>query len=193
MSSPRPRQARGVALDRLAERSGARCDDGAGAGDDGASRAGGLGGVVVTGVTLDSRTVRPGDLYAALPGFTTHGAAFGASARDAGAVAVLTDPGGLATLRALGVTLPALVSDDPRAVLGDLAAEVHDHPAAALRLVGITGTNGKTTTAYLVESGLRHLGLTTGLIGTVETRIGTERLPRPGPPRRLPTCTPCSP
>ncbi len=134
-------------------------------------------GVGISGVTLDSRTVHPGDLYAALPGLATHGAAFAASARASGAVALLTDPAGLLLLREAGVDLPALVVDQPRAVLGDLAAQVYGRPADALGLVGITGTNGKTTTAYLVESGLRHLGLATGLIGTVETRIGAHRLP----------------
>jgi len=133
--------------------------------------------VGVSGVTLDSRTVHPGDLYAALPGLATHGAAFGALAQGSGAVALLTDPAGLLLLREAGVDLPVLVVDHPRAVLGDLAAEVYGRPADALALVGITGTNGKTTTAYLVESGLRHLGLATGLIGTVETRIGANRLP----------------
>ena len=171
VSSARPREVHGTGLDALRGTApGLRLDVGEADGD--AARA-----VLVTGVTLDSRAVRPGDLYAALPGFTTHGAAFAAAARDAGAVAVLTDEAGLVRLRGDGVTLPCLVADDPRAVLGGLAALVHGHPAQALTLVGVTGTNGKTTTAYLVESGLRHLGLATGLIGTVETRVGPTRLP----------------
>ncbi|MDQ2756506.1 MAG: UDP-N-acetylmuramoyl-L-alanyl-D-glutamate--2,6-diaminopimelate ligase [Actinomycetota bacterium] len=164
MSSPRPRHVPGVPLDVVAALVGARTE-------------GHTPPALVTGVTLDSRVVRPGDLYAALPGYSTHGAGFGAEAREAGAVAVLTDPSGLPVLRDAGVFLPTLVVDHPREVLGDLAAQVYGRPADALTLVGITGTNGKTTTAYLVESGLRHLALTTGLIGTVETRIGTERLP----------------
>ncbi|NYI07096.1 UDP-N-acetylmuramoyl-L-alanyl-D-glutamate--2,6-diaminopimelate ligase [Allostreptomyces psammosilenae] len=126
----------------------------------------------VTGITHDSRAVRPGDLYAALPGARAHGADFAAQAAAAGAVAVLTDPAGAATAGATG--LPLLVVDSPRAVMGDLAALVHDRPGDALTLVGVTGTNGKTTSAYLLEGGLRAAGRATGLIGTVETRLGEE-------------------
>ena len=130
--------------------------------------------VLVTGVTLDSRTVRGGDLYAALPGFNVHGARFARDAVEAGAVAVLTDPEGARSLE--GLAVPVVVVEDPRAVLGNVASRVYGDPAAALALVGITGTNGKTTTAYLVESALRAHGRRTGLIGTVETRIGDERV-----------------
>jgi UDP-N-acetylmuramoyl-L-alanyl-D-glutamate--2,6-diaminopimelate ligase len=126
--------------------------------------------VQVTGVIHDSRQVRPGDLYAALPGANTHGAAFVAEAAAAGAVAVLTDPAGAGSTGSLA----AVVIDNPRALLGQLAAEVYGHPAGDLLMFGITGTNGKTTTAYLMESGLRAAGRVTGLIGTVETRVGDE-------------------
>jgi UDP-N-acetylmuramoyl-L-alanyl-D-glutamate--2,6-diaminopimelate ligase len=128
----------------------------------------------VTGVTLDSRAVRPGDLYAALPGFNAHGATFARSAVESGAVAVLTDAAGAVQLADLAV--PVLVVDEPRGALGVLAAEVYGHPARALTMIGVTGTNGKTTTAYLLESALRGHGLRTGLIGTVETRIGPVRV-----------------
>ncbi|MBB2901510.1 UDP-N-acetylmuramoyl-L-alanyl-D-glutamate--2,6-diaminopimelate ligase [Kineococcus radiotolerans] len=131
-------------------------------------------GTPVTGVTLDSRRVRPGDLYAALPGANVHGARFAAQAAASGAVAALTDPAGADLVAAAG--LPALVVDDPRAVLGDLAARIHGRPGDVLTTVGVTGTNGKTTTAYLVESLLRSAGWTTGLLGTVETRIAGERV-----------------
>lgn len=130
--------------------------------------------VLVTGVTLDSRAVVEGDLYAALPGFNVHGARFAADAVAAGAVAVLTDPEGRDRLSDCRV--PVVVSADPRGVLGDVADLVYGHPSAALTMLGITGTNGKTTTAYLVESALRAHGRRTGLIGTVETRIGDERI-----------------
>jgi UDP-N-acetylmuramoyl-L-alanyl-D-glutamate--2,6-diaminopimelate ligase len=85
-------------------------------------------------------------------------------------VAVLTDAAGAELLTDL--TVPVLVVDEPREALGGLAAEVYGHPSRDLTMVGITGTNGKTTTAYLIESALRGHGLRTGLIGTVETRIG---------------------
>ncbi|TQM58443.1 UDP-N-acetylmuramoylalanyl-D-glutamate--2,6-diaminopimelate ligase [Humibacillus xanthopallidus] len=140
------------------------------------------GDVVVTGVSLDSRSVVPGDLYAALPGFHAHGADFAADALAAGAVAVLTDPAGRTRLRALderapsASVVPVLLADHPREVLGEVAATVYGHPSEALTVLGVTGTNGKTTTAYLIESALRARGQRTGLIGTVETRIGDERL-----------------
>jgi len=132
----------------------------------------------VTGVTLDSRRVLPGDLYAALPGAHTHGARFAAMAQSAGAVAVLTDPSGAEIMRGdPGCTLPVLVVDDPRAVLGPVSAWVYGQPAAALTTTGITGTNGKTTTSYLIDAALRAAGRSTGLIGTVATQIGDEVMP----------------
>jgi UDP-N-acetylmuramoyl-L-alanyl-D-glutamate--2,6-diaminopimelate ligase len=138
----------------------AALDDLVGPGDDGERR--------VSGVALASSSVRPGDLYAALPGARTHGARFAADAVERGAVAVLTDPAGAAL--AAGAGVPLRVVDDPRAVLGAVAARVYGEPAGRLQVVGITGTNGKTTTSYLVEGGLAAAGRTTGLIGTIETR-----------------------
>lgn len=135
----------------------------------------GAGAVRVTGVTHDSRQVRPGDLYAALPGARAHGADFAAAAVAAGAVAVLTDPTGRTAAAAVG--RPVLVVADPRAVLGALAREIYDDPAADLLLLGVTGTNGKTTTAYLMEAGLRGAGLVTGLVGTIETRLAGVAVP----------------
>ena len=129
----------------------------------------------LTGCTHDSRSVRPGDLYAALPGAQVHGAQFLVQAVAAGAVAVLTDEVGAALATGLGV--PVLVAPDPRAVLGEISACLYGDPAAAMLMIGITGTNGKTTTAFLVEAGLRAAGHRTGLLGTVQTRIGDEVLP----------------
>nr|WP_232075080.1 UDP-N-acetylmuramoyl-L-alanyl-D-glutamate--2,6-diaminopimelate ligase [Phytohabitans suffuscus] len=124
----------------------------------------------ISGVTHASGDVRPGDLYAALPGARRHGSEFVAGAAEAGAVAVLTDPAGAAAAAAAG--LPAVVVDDPREVLGVIAAAVYGDPTGHLTVIGVTGTAGKTSTAYLVESGLRAAGHVTGLIGTVETRLG---------------------
>ncbi len=122
----------------------------------------------ITGVTLASDQVRPGDLYAALPGTRTHGARFAADAAERGAVAVLTDPTGRETATTTG--LPVCVVEDPRGLLGLVADRVYGEPSARLDVIGITGTNGKTTTAYLVEAGLAAAGRGTGLIGTVQTR-----------------------
>jgi UDP-N-acetylmuramoyl-L-alanyl-D-glutamate--2,6-diaminopimelate ligase len=130
---------------------------------------------VLTGVTHDSRRVRPGDLYAALPGTRQHGAQYCREAARAGAVAVLTDAGGreLATACAL----PVFVLTDVRARLGEVAAWIYGQPSQRLLLVGVTGTSGKTTTSYLLESGLRMSGHLTGLIGGVETRVGQLSAP----------------
>jgi UDP-N-acetylmuramoyl-L-alanyl-D-glutamate--2,6-diaminopimelate ligase len=124
----------------------------------------------VSGVTHDSRRVQPGDLYAALPGSRYHGARFAAQAAAAGAVAVLTDPTGREAAVRSG--LPVLVVTDPRARLGEVAAWIYGQPSDRLLLIGVTGTSGKTTTTYLLESGLRTEGRLTGLIGGVETRAG---------------------
>ncbi|MFC7532710.1 UDP-N-acetylmuramoyl-L-alanyl-D-glutamate--2,6-diaminopimelate ligase [Actinoplanes sp. GCM10030250] len=124
----------------------------------------------VTGATHSSGAVRPGDLYAALPGANRHGAEFIADAARSGAAAVLTDPAGREAALAAG--LPVLIADDPRAVLGAAAAAIYGEPSRRLTMIGITGTAGKTSTSYLVEAGLRAAGLVTGLVGTVETRIG---------------------
>ncbi|MET7924633.1 UDP-N-acetylmuramoyl-L-alanyl-D-glutamate--2,6-diaminopimelate ligase [Streptomyces sp. NPDC005349] len=126
-----------------------------------------------TGITHDSRAVRPGDIYAALPGARFHGADFAAQAASLGAVAALTDPSGAERVAAAG--LPALVVENPRGRMGELAATIYGHPGRDLLQIGITGTSGKTTTAYLIEGGLRTMH-STGLIGTVEMRIGDERI-----------------
>ncbi|KJE24819.1 UDP-N-acetylmuramoylalanyl-D-glutamate--2,6-diaminopimelate ligase [Frankia torreyi] len=150
-----------------------------GPGPDAAAPAGPGLDAVVRGVTHDSRRVAPGDLYAALPGAHVHGADFAAAAIARGAVAVLTDAEGARRIAAAGgpaAALPVLVSADPRRDLAPVAARVHGDPSAALRLLGVTGTNGKTTTAFLLDAGLRAAGHTTGLVGTVETRIAGDRL-----------------
>jgi UDP-N-acetylmuramoyl-L-alanyl-D-glutamate--2,6-diaminopimelate ligase len=129
--------------------------------------------VTVTGVTHDSRAVRPGDLFAALPGEHAHGAAYLDQARGNGAVAVLTDAEGAAQADGM----PVLVAEDPRESLGAVAAEVYGHPSRDLLLIGVTGTNGKSTTVHLLEAGMRAAGHRTGIIGTTGVRIGDRHLP----------------
>jgi UDP-N-acetylmuramoyl-L-alanyl-D-glutamate--2,6-diaminopimelate ligase len=125
--------------------------------------------VQVTGVTLRGQNAQPGDLFAALPGASSHGGRYAADAVARGAVAVLTDPAGV---EAMGdIAVPVLIHPDPRSVLGDLAATVYGHPSKRLRVIGVTGTSGKTTTTYLVEAGLRSADRVAGLIGTVGVRI----------------------
>ncbi len=119
--------------------------------------------------------MEPGDLYAALPGHVTHGARFAGAAVAAGAVAIVTDEVGAEACRDTGV--PVAVISDPRAMLGRIAATIYGTPAADLQVIGITGTNGKTTVAAMVESGLRAAGRATGLIGTIGVRIRDEPYP----------------
>jgi UDP-N-acetylmuramoyl-L-alanyl-D-glutamate--2,6-diaminopimelate ligase len=128
----------------------------------------------LSGITLDSRSVESGDLYVALPGARVHGAAFCADAVASGAVAVLTDPDGRARAQASGV--PVFVLADPRARLGEIACWLYGNPSSRLRLIGVTGTSGKTTSTYLIEAGLRAAGHLTGLVGGVELRVGEQRL-----------------
>jgi UDP-N-acetylmuramoyl-L-alanyl-D-glutamate--2,6-diaminopimelate ligase len=132
--------------------------------------------VLVTGVTLRAQDAQPGDLFAALPGSSAHGARYAADAVVRGAVAILTDTAGLAAL-ALPPGVPVLLHPTPRAVLGALAARVFGGPSDALTVIGVTGTSGKTTTTYLVEAGLRAAGRTAGLIGTVGIRIAGVDVP----------------
>ena len=127
-------------------------------------------GTLVTGVSLSSQRIRPGDLYAALPGARVHGIDFADDAVTAGAVAILTDPAG--AVRVSGV--PLLVAERPRAVLGHLAARLYGEPAAELRLIGVTGTQGKTTTTRLAEGGLEAAGISAAVVGTVGTRVAGE-------------------
>ena len=126
--------------------------------------------VAVTGIALGTTQVQPGDLFAALPGARAHGASYAADAVAAGAVAVLTDPDG-AGLLAQDSSIDGVavtVVDDPRRVLGALSAELYDHPTTAFTTVGVTGTQGKTTTTYLAEAAA---GAGTAVIGTIGTRI----------------------
>jgi UDP-N-acetylmuramoyl-L-alanyl-D-glutamate--2,6-diaminopimelate ligase len=151
---PRPTGVEGCALSELATLSGGQLD-----GPD----------VRITGITASSDRVRAGDLFAAVPGRSGHGAVYTADAVAGGAVAVLTDAQGLPYLPA---GLPALVVEEVRSVLGPVAAAVYGSPSAELEVLGVTGTSGKTTTTFLVRAGLAAAGRTSGLIGTVATLIG---------------------
>ncbi|HEY1839266.1 MAG TPA: UDP-N-acetylmuramoyl-L-alanyl-D-glutamate--2,6-diaminopimelate ligase [Mycobacterium sp.] len=131
----------------------------------------------ITGVTLRAQDVQPGDLFAALPGTSTHGARFYEDAVERGAVAVFTDAAGLAQLGRDTGSVAVLVHPQPRSVLGELAATVYGHPSERLAVVGVSGTSGKTTTTYLIEAGLRSAGRTAGLIGTVGLRIDGVDIP----------------
>ncbi|MGD9714182.1 MAG: Mur ligase family protein, partial [Thermomicrobiales bacterium] len=124
--------------------------------------------VAPTGIAYDSRQIRPGDLFVALRGGYFDGHAFLEEAIHRGAVAIAAE---IAHPHA-----PSLVYKDMRTSLPTLSAAFFGFPARELRLVGITGTDGKTTTSYLAEWILARNGATTGMIGTVTVKIGEERI-----------------
>jgi UDP-N-acetylmuramoyl-L-alanyl-D-glutamate--2,6-diaminopimelate ligase len=155
----RPNHPVGQELGRLAEQVRAVPADGAAVPN-----------VQVTGVTLRGQNAQAGDLFAALPGASSHGGRYAADAVGRGAVAVLTDAAGVAHMGG-DVGVPVLIHSEPRSVLGELAATVYGHPSDHLRVIGVTGTSGKTTTTYLAEAGLRSADRVSGLIGTVGVRI----------------------
>lgn len=132
-------------------------------------------GVWVTGISMNSKTVESGDLYAAVAGAQHHGADYIDQALAAGAVAVLTDSGGSTRIPE---HIPTVVVDNVRGALADAAALINGNLDASVpQVYGITGTNGKTTTTYFLNALLAAMGETTGLIGTIETRIAGQSVP----------------
>ena len=136
--------------------------------------------VDVTGITEDSRQVRPGDLFLALPGRKLDGSTFIAGAIERGAVAALSEHG-----VDVDKKIPVLVSRRSRRMAGIAAGNFYGNPAAEMKLIGVTGTNGKTTTSYLIEAIAKSAGSATGVLGTVSYRYGRESMPAthttPGP------------
>jgi UDP-N-acetylmuramoyl-L-alanyl-D-glutamate--2,6-diaminopimelate ligase len=124
---------------------------------------------VVNTVAYDSRMIQPGDVFVALRGQHADGTAFAQQAIDRGAVAVVSEQAAPA-----GTTVAWTVVDDARRALAALAAAFYRHPSSDMQVVGITGTNGKTTTAYLIASIFDAANLHCGLLGTVGYRIGSE-------------------
>ena len=126
----------------------------------------------ITGITVDSNDVIQGDLFVALPGANSHGSKFIDSAVANGAIAVLTDMS--ANVHA---DIPVLRVNDPRLWVGVIADKFYRNPSSAINVFGITGTNGKTTTSYLLQQIWDFNNRNSGLIGTIETRIGDEIFP----------------
>ncbi len=129
----------------------------------------------LTGVSMSSLAVCAGDLYVGLPGATTHGGRYAAAAVAAGAVAIVTDQNGAALAGDVGV--PVVVVPEPRKRIGEWAAEVYGRPARRMQTYGITGTNGKTTTMYLLAAALEAAGRTVATIGTIGARVAGEAIP----------------
>jgi len=138
----------------------------------------GDGRVLVTDLTEDSRTVVPGSAFVCVRGAVYDGHAFVADVAARGAVAVVVEAGRARDLPPLpGVAVG--VVPDTLAAMAPIAATFYDHPSAKLTLVGVTGTNGKTTTALMIETIFRAAGRTTGVVGTLEYRLGDRRLAAP--------------
>jgi len=131
----------------------------------------------VHGISLDSAAIQVGDLFAALPGRNHHGAEYVDQAIDNGAVAVFTDSSGYEQCRhkLTSGAIPAMIVDDPRLNLGALCVRIFGQPP--IPLIGITGTNGKTTTAFMVAEGAKAAGSKAGMIGTLATFIGDSQVP----------------
>ena len=124
----------------------------------------------VSGVASDSRLVGQGDLFAAMKGSKLDGHDFAQEARENGASSVVAS-------RRLPIDLPQLIVPSVRRVLGKISSLVYGEPSSKLNVIGITGTNGKTTTSYMIENALEHAGIRSGLIGTIETKIGGKSVP----------------
>lgn len=129
-------------------------------------------GIRVTGMTVMTREIQPGDLFVALRGANKHGAEFVGDAIARGAVAVLTDAEGADIART--ATVPLVVVDSPRNLLGEVAKWLYRTDDDPPLYLGVTGTNGKTSTVYLLEGILRQLGVVTGLSSTAERHIAGE-------------------
>lgn len=131
--------------------------------------------VMITGISAASLDVSPGDLFIALPGAREHGARFSRDAAARGAVAVVTDAHG--AMLAARAGLPTVVMDALRPQLAALSAWTYRSSGRMPTLLGVTGTNGKTSTTYIIEAILDALGVPTGVSTTVERRIGTSSVP----------------
>ncbi|WP_372969386.1 Mur ligase family protein [Microbacterium sp.] len=131
-------------------------------------------GIALTGITLATADLRPGEAFVAIRGVNRHGADFAVTAAEKGAVAIITDEAGAEIAESAG--LPVLVVDDPRGVLGALSAWVYGTGAGEPLplLFATTGTNGKTSVSHLLEGILDQLGVVTGLSSTAERHIAGE-------------------
>ena len=127
--------------------------------------------VPCAGVEYDSRKAKPGSVFVALPGQKADGAAFASQAIASGAVAIVSE-----RPRPEAVATPWVVVSNARLALANLASEFFGHPSRRMKVVGITGTNGKTTTSYLLQAIFEAAGTPCGLMGTVTYRIGDRQI-----------------
>ena len=125
--------------------------------------------VVISGVSINAQKVVPGDLFIAFAGANTHGVSYLEQAISNGAVAVLSD-------QKIKSSIPSFIHPKPREIVGPISAWLHGHPFESMKAIGITGTNGKTTTANLVKQIWQLNSIKSGLIGTLGVEIGKEKL-----------------
>ena len=131
--------------------------------------------VNITGVAYDSRLVEAGDVFVAVTGFEADGHHFARDAVDAGAVALVVER----EIEGISLEIPQFLAPSCREALSLMGDAFYGHPSGELALIGVTGTNGKTTTAFLIDSILRSSGRRTGLMGTIHYRVGDEVFEEP--------------
>lgn len=129
--------------------------------------------ITITGLQTDSRKVAPGDLFICLPGHTVDGHDYAAQAEENGAAALVVE-------RRLETELPQILVKDCRFAMAVIADAFFGSPSTHMNVIGVTGTNGKTTTTYLIEKMMNDHGVNTGLIGTIQMRYGGRTFPMSG-------------
>ncbi|KHF33104.1 UDP-N-acetylmuramoyl-L-alanyl-D-glutamate--L-lysine ligase [Paenibacillus sp. P1XP2] len=133
----------------------------------------GSGDITITGLQTDSRKVAPGDVFICLPGHTVDGHDYAGQAAEKGASALVVE-------RELDIDLPQVIVKDCRYAMAVMADAFFGSPSSHMKMIGVTGTNGKTTTTYLIEKMMNDHGIHTGLIGTIQTRYGGRTFPMSG-------------
>lgn len=140
----------------------------------------------VTDVAYDSRRVIPGSVFVALQGQRVNGAAFAQQAQTRGALAIVSE-----SPPPSGITVPWLMTQDARLALAVLAASFYRYPSTEMLVVGITGTNGKTTTSYLISAIFKKAGVCCGRLGSVSHRVGSEERDAERTTPEAPTSSAC--
>jgi UDP-N-acetylmuramyl-tripeptide synthetase len=134
-----------------------------------------ISGILIQAVTTDSRKVAAGSLFVCVQGSVADGHTFMAAAAAQGAVAIVANRKRCAAMNSQA--LPIILVDDTRQAIGDLASAFYDHPSVGMTMIGLTGTNGKTTTSYILEAIIQAAGSMAGVIGTINYRYGGQEFP----------------
>ncbi|KGE18113.1 UDP-N-acetylmuramoyl-L-alanyl-D-glutamate--2,6-diaminopimelate ligase [Paenibacillus wynnii] len=138
-----------------------------------ASRLYGDGDIEISDIQTDSRLIKSGDLFICLPGHTVDGHEYAPQAAAKGAVAIVCE-------RKLDIALPQIIVDDSRFAMSVMSNAFFGSPSSRMRMIGVTGTNGKTTTTYLIERIMQDQNMKTGLIGTIQMRYDGQSYPMSG-------------